>query len=82
MKEYKLYLDESINTEKQIILVAGFAIREKDIDFLKEQIHKAKTILWTENYINSHDTILHCTELATFKNNLSSISSLSVSIKH
>lgn len=69
MKLYKLFLDESENTEKNILVVAGVAIECDKEKELEAKILEAKRILWDDEYIQNNETVLHCTELSVIKNN-------------
>lgn len=69
MEKYTLFLDESSNKEKGILLVAGFAIPNNQIELFSSSIIEIKKLIWTEDFIKNNATILHCTELKTIYNN-------------
>lgn len=69
MDKYTLFLDESSDKEKGIVLVAGFAIPNSQMELFSSSILEVKKLIWTEEYIKNNATILHCTELKTIYNN-------------
>lgn len=69
LESYKLFLDESENKEKNILVVAGVAIECSKENDLEQKIYEAKRVLWDDVYIQENETVLHCTELSVIKNN-------------
>lgn len=69
MEKYTLFLDESSDKDKGILLVAGFAIPNSQLDIFSNSILDVKRIIWEEDYIKDNTTILHCTELKTIYSN-------------
>lgn len=69
MEKYTLFLDESVNVDKNLLLMAGFAIKNNDTELLEKYILNVKKTFWEDEYIISHSTVLHCTELTTIYNN-------------
>lgn len=62
-EEYVLYLDESEFSKSNTFCIAGIAVKKSQVDFLKNGIIEAKKILWSDEYIQEHNPVLHCTEL-------------------
>lgn len=69
VEKYTLFLDESSDKDKGILLVAGFAIPNSQLDIFSNSILDVKRIIWEEDYIKDNTTILHCTELKTIYSN-------------
>lgn len=69
MDKYTLFLDECNDKEKGYILVSGFAIPNNQLELFGQKIKEIKEIFWSKEYIDSHQTVLHCTELSVIHNN-------------
>lgn len=69
MEKYTMFLDESSDKDKGILLVAGFAIPNSQLDLFSKSILDVKRIIWEDDYIENNNTILHCTELKTIYSN-------------
>jgi hypothetical protein len=61
--EYVLYLDESEAKSSQTFAIAGFAVKKDQLSFLQDEIEKIKTLIWSDEFIENNNPILHCTEL-------------------
>lgn len=69
MTEYTLFLDESTSEDKNFICVGGFAVKNDDIPLLREKMNKIRQVIWSNEYIEQNNPILHSTELnVLFKN--------------
>lgn len=69
MEKYTMFLDESSDKDKGILLVAGFTIPNSQLDLFTNSILDVKRIIWEDDYIKNNTTILHCTELKTIYSN-------------
>lgn len=71
MEKYTLFLDESSDKEKGLVLVSGFAIPNSQLELFNDSMLEIKKLIWDEEYINNNPTVLHCTELSIIYNNRS-----------
>ena len=69
MEKYTLFLDERDDSTSGHILVSGFTIPNNQLDLFEQKISEVKEIIWDKAYIESNETVLHCTELSTIYNN-------------
>ncbi len=63
MTEYTLFLDESTSEDKNYVCVGGFAIKNDDIEKLRNKMNDIRKIIWDDKYILENNPILHSTEL-------------------
>ena len=59
MEKYTMFLDESSDKDKGILLVAGFTIPNSQLDLFTNSILDVKRIIWEDDYIKNNTTILH-----------------------
>lgn len=64
-----MFLDESSDKNKGLVLVGGFAIPNTQIELFSKSMTEIKKIIWDDEYIKNNNTILHCTELKYIYNN-------------
>lgn len=67
-EEYVLYLDESEFKNSKTFAIAGIAVKKDQIPVLEQGLYEIKKIIWSEDYINNNDPVIHCTELQNIYN--------------
>lgn len=61
--EYVLYLDESEFKNSKTFVIAGIAVKKDKIELLEKELYQVRRLVWSDEYIETKNPVLHCTEL-------------------
>ena len=61
--EYTLFLDESYDDDTEVFCIAGCIVKNSDLKKLEDSIRNIKTLIWTEDEIETMCPVLHSTDL-------------------